>query len=340
MFNLDDEHAAKFEKVAACESATYQEVLSALGFAHGSHEERGYFFYRFSDPSFVVVHALIRAVGGTVLADGGRAIDLCGGSGHLTRVLGGVSSLPPVLADLYFPKLWLARQFTVPGNDAVCCTANAPLPFARGAFRYAMCADAFMFIWPKRQFVSEMLRLVDDRRGSGAVVISHTHNQLQWSPSHGQPLRPSGYRGLFETVEPRLFSERRLFDDVVNGGPIDLAQQDPAAALDADPALVIVATGRSDVFRRHDLEPAGTATGEFRLNPLYQAEPHGDSVRLQLRFPSRAYEEEFGHCRAYMPESVTVPAAALAALRQGRVPPELADLVRRRVILDLPPRYY
>ena len=31
---------------------------------------------------------------------------------------------------------------------------------------------------------------------------------------------------------------------------------------------------------------------------------------------------------------------ALAALAEGRLPPELADLARRRVVLDLPKRYY
>ena len=35
--------------------------------------EGGYFLYRFSDPTFVVAQAVVRAVGGTVLADGGRA---------------------------------------------------------------------------------------------------------------------------------------------------------------------------------------------------------------------------------------------------------------------------
>ena len=50
----------------------------------------------------------------------GRALDLCGGSGHLTRVLTGLQSgiaVPSpgtVLADLFFWKLWLARCFISP----------------------------------------------------------------------------------------------------------------------------------------------------------------------------------------------------------------------------------
>ena len=133
----------------------------------------------------------------TVLGGGRRrAIDICGGSGHVTRTLLDLSPAPPVLADLYFAKVWLARRFTAPGCEPVCCDGNAPMPFARGAFGFAMCTDAFMYIWTKRQFVGEMERLIDDRRRCatpGAVLIGHTHNERTWSPSHGQPLSPEGY---------------------------------------------------------------------------------------------------------------------------------------------------
>ena len=63
-------------------------------------------------------------------------------------------------------------------------------------------------------------------------------------------------------------------------------------------------------------------------------------MRLRLRFPSEDYAEEFGACRQYLPDEAVISTAALAALAQGRLPPELADLARRRVILDLPKRYY
>ena len=137
--------------------ATYRDLVEALGPSF----EGGYFLYRFSDPTYIVADAVVRAVAGTVLAGGGRAVDICGGSGHLTRALVGLSSPPPVLADLYFAKVWLARRFTAPGCEPMCCDGNSPMPFARGAFRFAMCTDAFMYIWTKRQFVGEMVRLID-----------------------------------------------------------------------------------------------------------------------------------------------------------------------------------
>src|SRR5205085_2989772 len=141
--------------------------------------------------------AVVRAVGSVVLGpstrSGRRAIDICGGSGHVTRSLVALSSAPPVLADLFFAKVWLARRFTAPGCEPVCCDGNAPMPFARGAFGYAMCSDAFQYIWTKRQLIGEMARLVDNPE-PGAVVINHTHNQLTWTPSQGQPLSPGAYR--------------------------------------------------------------------------------------------------------------------------------------------------
>ncbi len=336
MFGLEDErHAEAFEAIAASETATYREIVDALGPTF----EGGYFLYRFSDPTYLVADAVVRAIAGTVLARGGRAVDICGGSGHLTRSLLGLSPAPPVLADLYFAKVWLARRFTAPGCEPVCCDGNSPMPFARGAFRFAMCTDAFMYIWTKRQFVGEMMRLIDGDGEAGAVLIGHTHNERAWCPSHGQPLSPAGYRDLFETLEPRIFAEAGLFTDVVNGGPLDLSRRDTDDTLDRDTALSIVATRRTDVFKPHPLD-LPSSSGELRLNPLYETKPDGDQVRLRLRFPSEDYEEEYGACRQYLPEEVVVNRASLAALESGRLPTELLDLARRLVIVDLPKNYY
>lgn len=334
MFNLDDPgQAERFDEVSSLPGTTYRDVVAALGPTF----EGGYFLYRFSDPTYVVASAVVRSVAGSVLDRGGRAIDVCGGSGHLTRLLLALSRPAPVVADLHFSKLWLARRFTAPGCEGVCCDGNAPMPFARGTFRYAMCSDAFQYIWTKRQFVLEMLRLVDTTEG--AVVVNHTHNQLAWSPSHGQPLSPQGYRDLFETIEPRLFAETRLLADIVHGEALDLGRRDPAEVLDADPALTIIASARDDVFRRHALEPPSVATGEFRINPLYVSEEDGDRVRLRLRFPSEDYEQEYEASRQYLPTEAVIDRAALAALGTARLPPGLDVLARRHVIVDLPKRY-
>jgi len=341
MFGLDDDdQAAAFDAVASSGTATYRDTVDALG----PNFEGGYFLYRFSDPTYIVAQAVARAVGAAVLDGGRRAIDICGGSGHVTRSLLDLSAAPPILADLYFAKVWLARRFTAPGCEPVCCDGNAPMPFARGAFGFAMCTDAFMYIWTKRQFVGEMERLVDSGAAdgdAGALLIGHTHNERAWSPSHGQPLPPEGYAALFETLPPRIFGEAGLFEDVVRGGPLDLARRDAPAALDSDPALTIIASRNPRVFAPHPLpQPAAAAAGELRINPLYAVEAEGDQLRLRLGFPSDDYEQEYGACRQYLPAELTLDRSALAALATGVVAGDLLDLVRRKVIVDLPKRYY
>jgi len=338
MFGLDDDAQAEaFDAVASSETATYRDTVAALG----PNFEGGYFLYRFSDPTYIVAQAVARAVGKTVLGGKRRAIDICGGSGHVTRTLLDLSDTPPVLADLYFAKVWLARRFTAPGCEPICCDGNAPMPFARGAFGFAMCTDAFMYIWTKRQFVGEMERLVASGSSSepGAVLIGHTHNERTWSPSHGQPLSPEGYADLFETIEPRIFGEGHLFADVVAGGPLDLTRRDDQATLDQSPALTIIASRHPGVFGRHPL-PQPATTGELRINPLYAQQPEGDRVHLRLAFPNEEYADEYGACRQYLPETLTLDRSAVASLAGGRVSSSLIDLLRRKVIVDLPKRYY
>jgi uncharacterized protein YbaR (Trm112 family) len=338
MVGLDDAREAEaFEAIAASAAATYRDTVGALG----PNFEGGYFLYRFSDPTYVVAQAVVRAVAGKVIHRSRRAIDICGGSGHLTRSLMDLSSPPPVLADLYYAKVWLARRFTAPGCEPVCCDGNAPFPFARGAFGFAMCTDAFMYIWTKRQFVGEMERLIAGAGEPGAVLIGHTHNERTWSPSHGQPLSPAGYRDLFETFEPRVFGEASLFADVVKGGPLDLSRREPDEVLDRDPALTIIASPHPEVFAAHSIEaPPAAATGEFRVNPLYATHPDGSHVRLRLQFPSEDYEQEYGACRTYLPEEIAVDRETLARLPASSAAGPLADLARQRVILDLPKNYY
>jgi len=335
MVGLDvEDEAQRFEAAAASPASTFKELVEALG----PSLEGGYFIYRFSDPTFIVADAVVRSIAGTVLKGGGRALDICGGSGHLTRALVPLSSPAPVLADLFFPKIWLARRFTAKGALPVCCDGNAPLPFARGAFDFAMCSDAFMFIWMKRQFIGEMFRAV---QGSprATVLINHTHNQLVWSPSHGQALTPSGYGNLFEQAPVRLFGESMLFTDVVRDNALDLTSRFEPGELDGEVALTAVSTTVSDVFARHALAPQDASGCEWRVNPLYIVEERGTTLYGTLRFPSADYEDEYGACREYLPAEVQIDRAAFAALRAGQPADSLADWIRRRVIVALPTAY-
>ena len=121
---------------------------------------------------------------------------------------------------------------------------------------------------------------------------------------------------------------------------LDLARSDAPQALDSDPALTIIATRHPGVFRGQALTaPTGTR-GELRLNPLYVRQDMGDLVHLRLSFPSTDYEDEYGACRQYLPEEVTMALASVRSLEAGERPAVLEDLIRRRVIIDLPKYYY
>lgn len=324
---------AAFMELAANPDATYTQIVEALG----PDLEGGYFLYRFSDPTYVVAESVVNAVAGTVLGGRGRALDVCGGSGHITRVLAKHAE-STVLADLFYAKLWLARRYMVPGIAAVCCDGNVPFPFARGAFDLAMCSDAFMYIWEKRAFVGEMTRAVAGTP-HGTVFINHTHNQLTWTPSHGQPLTPAGYRHLFEATPARVFGESALFGDVVGGTSIDLGRVQSDDELAGEQALTVIASPVDAVYGAHALATPTSSGGEWRISPLYELTTTGDQVQGTLRFPNEDYEYEYGACRAYLPNEVTVARADLDALNQGELRPALEDAVRRHVIVELPKRY-
>jgi uncharacterized protein YbaR (Trm112 family)/SAM-dependent methyltransferase len=321
--------------------ATYQEALAILC----QDAEGTCFVYRFSDPTYVMVEAILQAIaqqprtlaGPSTALGTGRYLDLCGGTGHLTRVLIGLGHADStVLADLFFWKLWLAKRFTSPGCEAVGCDANQPLPFARDAFSLVVLADAFPYIWHKRLLAEEMLRLsVPD----GVVVMPHLHSALGENFSAGNTLTPAAYRDLFTARQPRLFSDEFLLTQVLERGLVDLTHDVSPADLGTEPSLTLIASGRADLFRRYELPTAKAVTGELRVNPLYRVERHGSSSILTLTFPTPEYEEEFGACRRYLPDTVTIDADLTGTILPGLLGAHGDELRRRRIIIDAPPHY-
>jgi SAM-dependent methyltransferase/uncharacterized protein YbaR (Trm112 family) len=333
MLGLDDEAASeRFEEICRSETGTYREAVDALG---PEFAENRYFLYRFSDPTFLVADTIVRALGSLVLEGGGRAVDLCGGSGHLTRSLQRVSTQPPVLMDWTFAKLVLAQRFTAPGAEVVCADAHAPLPFAPATFSFAVCSDAFHYIWTKALLAREMMRIIDAK---GIAALTHAHNARQENPSPGMPLPPDGYREVFEGLDVRLYSERALLADVMDGH-VDLSRHDDENALASDPAITAVATARPDVFVDRAPARAIDIDSELRLNPLYDVSVNGRRATLRLQFPSEEYEHEYAACRRYLPDLMTIDAGVLDALSRGDAHPDLQDLEARRIVLHLPHHY-
>jgi uncharacterized protein YbaR (Trm112 family) len=339
LLGLDAVRADAFRALLARQAPpTYRDMLAILSL----DAEGTCFAYRFSDPTYVMVEALLQAIGQQPWTVAGRSLDLCGGSGHLTRVLTGLQSgsdVPrpgTVLADLFFWKLWLARRFTSPACAPVCCDANHPLPFAPNAFSVVMISDAFPYIWHKRLVADELIRLAGP---GGVVVLPHLHSALGENFSAGNPLTPAAYRDLFALQQPRLFSDDRLLTELLADRMVDLTQDVTPAELGSEPSFTLIACRRDDLFRRYHVPVAQGVTGELRVNPLYRIERQGGSSILTLTFPTPEYEEEFGGCRRYLPETVKVDADVSGVIVPATLGSAYEDLRRRRIVIDAPPQY-
>ncbi|MGE0592708.1 MAG: methyltransferase domain-containing protein [Vicinamibacterales bacterium] len=335
LLDLDGDRADAFRGfLAAGPGATYREGLALLS----QDAESLYFVYRFSDPTFLVAEALLRSLGAG-LPHGSWTLDVCGGSGHLTRVLAGaVPGTRAVVADLYFWKLWLARRFTAPSADAVCCDASSPLPFARGAFGMVVCSDAFPYVWNRRLLAEEMMRAAG---ADGLVVMPHLHSALGENYTAGMTLTPATYRDLFAPHGARLFRDSAMLDQLLDQHAVDLTRDVVPEALEGEAALDLVASRDASVFRRYALAPVRpAATATVVVNPLYHVERRGETSELTLRFPTEEYADEFRAVLRYLPERLTVHGDLTGgALDPARVGPAWDELLARRVLLDVPPGY-
>jgi uncharacterized protein YbaR (Trm112 family) len=320
------------------EVATYQEALSLLcGDAEGT-----WFLHHFSDPTYVAAEALLRAIARAGWPVRGRTLDLCGGAGHLARVLHTLSERDgggpdTVLADLHYWKLWLARRYSAREVASVCCDANHPLPFSEDTFSLVLLLDAFPYIWHKRLVADEMARLAG---ADGVIVMPHLHSASGENFSAGDTLTPTAYRRLFDRLGARLFSDRRMLDDVLERRMVDLARDVTPEDLGDEASLTLIATRRPELYRCYEL-PAQTrgVDGEIAVNSLYRVERRGGTSILTLEFPTPEYEAEFGDCRRYMPERVTIEADLTGRITPEQVGPSYDELRERRVLIDAPVGY-
>lgn len=327
LLGLDEERGTAFRALLQRGgTATFSEAIAVLS----PDAEGTYFVYRFSDPTYVMAQAVLEGVGQNAEVGTRRVLDLCGGSGHLTRQLGHMGAT--VLADVFFWKLWLAKRFTAPDCEPICCDANNPLPLARDTFSLVVLSDAFPYIWHKRMLADEMMRVAGV---DGTIVMPHLHSSLGENFSAGMALTPAAYRDLFEQMRPRLFDDATLFDEAVTRSAVDLSKDVTADSLDGKPSLTLVASHRDGIFRRYEPTPLQAPSGKLRVNPLYRTSPAAGGLELKLTFPTEGYEEEFGECRRYLAETITLP----RELSPAALGADYESLRRRRIIIDVPGNY-
>lgn len=372
LLGLDETRCNVFRRLTSGDrEPTYRELLDVLCL----DAEADYMLHRFSDPTALLVEALLDGLGtaglpgaarnppaataspslagaGTSLPptsmapppnrgrsafSAGLALDLCGGCGHLTRVLlRQPACAGAVLADLHFWKLWLAARFLAPESDPVCCDANNPLPFTDGLFSTVLLSDAFPYIWHKRLLAGEMQRAAID---DGVIVMPHLHSAHGENYSAGDTLSPTAYANLFTTLGPKLFDDRTLLDGVLAERVLDLLNDVSPGECGDTPSTTLLATRDAALYRRFDVLDPIHLTGVLTVNPLYRVDYQNGVSRLTLTFPTPEYEQEFGLAKRYLPASLAVEADLRGATTPADVGPPYGDLRRRRVLIDAPRGY-
>ena len=333
LLGLDGDRRQAFRDLTrGPQPATYRDLLPILC----TDAEADYLLHRFSDPTHLLAEAMFDALAQDAPSTTGRALDLCGGTGHLTRVLlRAPSRAGVVLADLHFWKLWLAARIVAPECTPVCCDANSPLPFSAGLFSTVLLSDAFPYIWHKRMLATEMARAAT---ADAVIVMPHLHSAHGENFNAGDTLTPAAYRDLFAGLGPRLFDDRALFDEVLAARTVDLARDVRPSALAGAPSLTLVACRRAGLFRRYAVPDRLDVRGVLAVNPLYRTDPE-DPARLTLAFPTPEYEAEFAAVKRYLPAGLTLPAIPRHPLTPARFGADYAELRRRRVLLDAPRHY-
>ena len=317
----DAARSSAFSSLASNSPAmTFRGALEVLG----SGQEADYFLFRFSDPYFVTSEYLLRAIALSGTLPAGRAIDLCGGAGHLTRSMLGCGVFSEVwLTDLSFWKLWLARRFIAPLATAVACDSGAGLPFTRDSFSLALCSGAFEYVWSRRTFGEEIQRLVGQR---GLLLLTHLKNLHCGTFNPGNALSPGGYRGIFSHWPTSMCSEVSAFEAAMAREPIDLGDGQSEKVLDDEPGLILACAYEASRLARYSAPPPRGASS-LQINPLYRPVEVASSKVYELSFPSDEYVEEFGAVRRYLPDRIDLKSL------------EKEAAFEQRILLDLPENY-
>ena len=127
---------------------------------------------------------------------------------------------------------------------------------------------------------------------------------------------------MFSARTPLLHREVPLLEAFLERRELDLSR--PGAS--REDVVSLTAGLEPRVYPAADYFVTGST-----LNPVYEAQEEGDSLRLRRRFVSDKYSEAYRKYDRFLPESLTVTKEQVAAGDP--------ELVRKFVLLDLPANY-
>ncbi len=278
-----------------------------------------YFAHRWSDPTYLSGLTLLGQLDGVA---GRPLLELASGTGHFLRAcaLAGVKAAG---ADLVFAKLWLARHYVCPQARLVCFDASVDWPLGGERFGALFCHDAFYFLPDKAALAARMRRAAGS---DGTIAIGHAHNASVDNHSAGDPLTAAAYAALFPGAQ--LFDDCELTRAFAEGRA---PRETELELLAAAPAVSLVWRAAANARPAPDRPQLGTelARPRIRLNPLYRR----DGTAARIAWPSARYEQEYAALRTYPmrwegPDQLDADGSS-----------ETLSLIRRRIYLDLPPRW-
>ena len=127
--------------------------------------------------------------------------------------------------------------------------------------------------------------------------------------------------------------------DVVERRVVDLTRDVSPEQIGTEPFFTLIASARADLFCRYEPTDERVVTGELSVNPLYRVERRGESSILTLTFPTPEYEAEFGECRRYLLDRITVEADLTGLILREALGAGYEELRDRRVLIDVPVGY-
>jgi len=308
-------------------------VLDILGGAFPSgratmQDAHAYFRFRLGTPRHLVVLSVLEALP----EPSGLVGDFGCGAGHLTwAVARRWPSARVVAMDLDFRLLLAARLMVGPGHALVCADITRT-PVASGSFEHTISSDVLSYVEDKWSVVREMERTLSVE---GVLTVTSVKDAAAEHVFAGDPISVSAWRGLVEHLEHRVLADDQILARYHDGKGLPVDDFEPVPGAGQNVTLV-ASRRRLDLSGDWALLGWPHARGELGLNPLYRPAGGGTYERA---LPAGVYAKDNPALEDYLPPTVRLDAATLAAARRGERPAALDALVATTAVLAYPDAY-